>query len=353
MFHYHCGDQWHQVPITKVYTQIIEDLDSVGFEIRDGALFETSNSNKDVIVNIGIVDAFAFTKTPELTGKKARKGAWFPYLLKQEYQTPLLISTLERLQIFVEHANISFDPSQSTASQSELDEYQQKQYEKEHRKWVSVGVSKGGLVSYNTNSTLTTTIKEVRPGDSAKGAGTSGALVLRCIDNRFVWVDKNEPLHVDNCFIHAIKQQGASEQMVYEIRLPKGKSIELKDTDIDRIAKAFNVHVIIHDTTGYKHNERRCYGVKAGPNIKTYRLVRYLDHYFTNEQTHFTKYYIDNMDTLPTAKHNHIKEGNRTRRATRDKYYLNTEELVTLLYERGAFRKMTVAELIQYKAYDN
>jgi hypothetical protein len=59
------------------------------------------------------------------------------------------------------------------------------------------------------------------------------------------------------------------------------------------------------------------------------------------------------MLSNPSVKPYHIKEGSRIRRAPRDKYYLNSEELVSILFDMGAFRPMTVAELIQYKAYDN
>jgi hypothetical protein len=52
MFHYHCGEQWQTVPILKVYDQLIQDLDSIGFELQSGADFETSDSNQNAYHNL-------------------------------------------------------------------------------------------------------------------------------------------------------------------------------------------------------------------------------------------------------------------------------------------------------------
>jgi hypothetical protein len=333
----------------------MEDLDSVGFDIHEDADFQGSDSNGVMVINLAIVDQFAFVLSPGLVSaakdvkaKKNRQGAFFSYLLKFEYQTPLLIDTLGRLQIFAEGSNLAFREDKPVnyykpdVDASNIYERCVRQYEHTHQKHEAPDMS-----DFELN------VNEIKP------MSNDDVYELRYIDNQWVIVDKREPIKVDNCFIHAIKQQGASNQMVQEARLMKGKAIEIKDVDIDRIAKAFGIYVIIHeiihDCEGYKHksNRSRCYGIKLGADIKTYKLVRYKGHYFTLEQTPFTKYYIDNMLSNPIVKPCHIKEGNRIRRAPRDRYYLNSEELVSILFDMGAFRPMTVAELIQYKAYDN
>jgi hypothetical protein len=306
--------QWHTRRLLDVLLIIQSDFDSVGFEY-DASDGEFDRSDAPAHENTHIlpfISAFRFDRIGEMKApeqsketkpRKGRQGAFFPYLLKPEFQTPHLNETLEKYQIFAEGANITFaEPTGSTSSKPP--KYQ-----------------------------------------------------ARLIDYQWVVVDVNEPMPVDNCFIHAIKQQDASDQMIDEIRLIRGKAAEIKDMDIDRIARVFRLHVIIHDVQGYKQSKSRTYGVLAAEAKQTFKLVRYLGHYFTNELTSFTKYYIDNMATLSPMKSNHrqvIKNGKITsRRAEQDKYYLNTEELVSLLFSKGAFRPMTNTELIQYKAYNN
>jgi hypothetical protein len=51
-FKYCSNKQWHTLPLSAIYDKLMSDLDSVGFELEDGADFDASDSNRDVTVNI-------------------------------------------------------------------------------------------------------------------------------------------------------------------------------------------------------------------------------------------------------------------------------------------------------------
>jgi hypothetical protein len=215
-FRYHCAGSWHSVKLSSVFTQLMTDLDTVGFDIHENTEFEGSDVQGDVKVNIGIIDGFVFHLTQPLKAKKegkrkvkrGKQGAFFNYVLKPEFATDLMKSQLERCQIYDD-------------------------------------VSKA-------------------------------------------------PKDFDNCFIYALILQNAGENTTSELKTAI-KTHEVKDMEINAIAKKFRLCVQVADIEDGRDPEHRSYGLKAADANKTYKLVRYRNHYFINELTQFTKYYIENI----------------------------------------------------------
>jgi hypothetical protein len=152
--------------------------------------------------------------------------------------------------------------------------------------------------------------------------------------------------------------QDADIQMVSGLKTTS-KSREVKDVEINVLADKFKVCVQVADIEDGRGPQYRSYGLKATECDKTYKLVRYRNHYFINELTQFTKYYMEHTNELSISQHDFIKEGTRLRKApiSRTKHFLNTAELIPMLFSQGAFRDMTYEEyakfpFIKYKLSD-
>jgi hypothetical protein len=71
-------------------------------------------------------------------------------------------------------------------------------------------------------------------------------------------------------------------------------------------------------------------------------------HYFINEITEYTKYYVEHIDELPSTKYNVRLNGQRIRVAIESKFYLSTSELIPLLYKQNCFRVMAYDEYVKF-----
>jgi hypothetical protein len=130
LFKYQSRDgEWHTVSLRAIYEQLMLDLDSVGFEMRVGEDFDPSDTNGDITLKVGIITKFAFSmpkqmeapkQTKEKKPRKARQGAFFPYIIKSKYATPRMIAQLNRCQIWhdVRAITASSTPSNCWAHQS-------------------------------------------------------------------------------------------------------------------------------------------------------------------------------------------------------------------------------------------
>jgi hypothetical protein len=155
------------------------------------------------------------------------------------------------------------------------------------------------------------------------------------------------PAEFDNCFVCALILQGAPDGMISELRT-NIKSREVKDVEISALATQFEVCVQVADVVDGRPTDHRRYGVTSAEATKTYKLARYRNHYFINQPTEFTKYYIENIGKLPESKHDHRKHGDRSYSSKESKYFVNTAELIPMLYNQGYFRDMTYEEYARF-----
>jgi hypothetical protein len=148
--------------------------------------------------------------------------------------------------------------------------------------------------------------------------------------------------------VDAMAKSGADSSILSQLRLVlKGR--EIKDGDINNLCQEFRICVQLTDVDSDEAKPHiRIYGVSKDEASSVFKLCRYRDHYFVNELTEFTRYYIENYESLPQTKYNHRNEGKRTRRALESKYYLMTCELVPMLFKRGFFRSMTFEEFARF-----
>jgi hypothetical protein len=155
------------------------------------------------------------------------------------------------------------------------------------------------------------------------------------------------PNPIDNCFIYALSLLNAPEQLTNELKfILRGRDV--RDEEIDVFAKQFTINIRIADVDDNGTLlKTRVYGVNSSESAP-YKLCRYRMHYFINELTEYTKYYIQHIHTLPVDKYNHRQDRQRSYVAKDPKYYLTTSELIPLLYKQNCFRDMAYDEYAKF-----
>jgi hypothetical protein len=113
----------------------------------------------------------------------------------------------------------------------------------------------------------------------------------------------------------------------------------------DIIPVSNGIQIQLYDVLDDGSHKTRLYGVGSA---LMYKLCRFCNHYYVNELTEYTKYYIENIDALPINKYNCRSCGAKIRKAEDSKYYLTTSELIPMLCNKGCFRDMTYEEYIKF-----
>ncbi|KAK8889413.1 hypothetical protein M9Y10_034159 [Tritrichomonas musculus] len=161
----------------------------------------------------------------------------------------------------------------------------------------------------------------------------------------------------DCCFIYALSQTGSyDEDELNKMRL-RINSRYLSQSSINKICHEFKIHLklsFINEESSTKNKKKTVCSTKnnksksflgidkAAPN-RTHTLNVYNNHYFIEEQTPFSTYYIKHLNECPSDKFNKELKDNHWRNA---RYFMKSSDLVRELMRQRMFKPITFG---QYK----
>ncbi len=165
----------------------------------------------------------------------------------------------------------------------------------------------------------------------------------------------------DSCFIYALKQTGQySEADLNRIRL-RIQNRYITQNSVNHLCEEFNIHlnlIYIDDEANsknkksparfYHDNERKCYmGVKQADPTRTHKFNVYRKHYFIEERTPFSTYYVKNWKEI----NDETKFNRELKKQTGKKpcwptgsTMITSSNLVRHLYNTDCFRPITYGE---------
>ena len=151
----------------------------------------------------------------------------------------------------------------------------------------------------------------------------------------------------DSCFVYALIQAGVDKETLNKIRI-RIHIRKLGLSKLDAICEEFNLHVVVHDLEDTnKHTIIRVNGKNyfGTPNGKHIELNSYKGHYFLEEKTKYTSYYIKHKyllkEDVPKLYFNKFYEGGRWRTKNQPKFFISSSALIKLLFENGDFEPIT------------
>ena len=104
----------------------------------------------------------------------------------------------------------------------------------------------------------------------------------------------------DCCFVYALKQTGEySEEILNQIRL-RINTRYLSNSAVANLCKEFKIHLKLNyidvNSRRIEHKKKRYFGVCEEKAAHRHLFNIYNKHYFIEERTPFTRYYIENVD---------------------------------------------------------
>ena len=149
----------------------------------------------------------------------------------------------------------------------------------------------------------------------------------------------------DNCFVFALKMSRQfTEPVLNQIRLRiKNRFLPLKC--IEEICFEFKIHLILHYLDDDRKRRltlgnKKFIGVGEEEAAYVIEMSLYQKHYFIEEVTPFSGYYINNIET--EKEENHMKEYDSKRNKYRTaRYLLKSSDLITKLFNKEYFVPIT------------
>ena len=139
-----------------------------------------------------------------------------------------------------------------------------------------------------------------------------------------------------SCIIYTLKQYGIEEHLLKEITLAMNDGVYITNNNLHTIADIIKHRIVV---SNYKDNRIRKneYGKKYGETVEIGCLE---NHYFINDITQYTKFYIKNMEKIDDYTDSEERYS-YTRFYKKDKVknlvHLNSFNLIRMLLEKGYF----------------
>ena len=150
----------------------------------------------------------------------------------------------------------------------------------------------------------------------------------------------------DCCFIYALQQTGNySESLLNQIRL-RIQNRYLSQSSINHLCEEFNIHLnltyIDDNSVAQKQSvrsmdkgKRKTYmGIQKAEPERTHKFNVYQKHYFIEEKTPFTYYYIKNIEKLDEDKYN---KDWITDHWTKGRSFITSSNLIRELFKKNYF----------------
>ncbi|MBQ7105867.1 MAG: hypothetical protein IJN90_08425, partial [Bacilli bacterium] len=160
----------------------------------------------------------------------------------------------------------------------------------------------------------------------------------------------------DCCFIYALQQTGEySESDLNKMRL-RIKNRILHNKHITEICEEFKIFIklnYIDEEVKHRKKSRLNYiGCKEKDAIHKHKFNLFENHYFIEERTRYSSYYINNIDKLPIDKYN-IRE--LPNKKARDKELIMISKLIRTLLKTKHFRPIKYGEfsILSTSFYDS
>ena len=166
--------------------------------------------------------------------------------------------------------------------------------------------------------------------------------------------NKQRPELNDCCLIYALKQYGISKEVLTQMRTRIYNRYQTQSS-FDELCQEHRINLTLHyldddaesksrKVESRKNGKRRLYlGVPKAEAEYTLEMNIYKDHYFLEEKTPFSFWYIQhfNDEGVTEERHNWRMEGGRWRR---ERYFMRASKLVRWLFQNGYFKPITYAE---------
>ena len=153
----------------------------------------------------------------------------------------------------------------------------------------------------------------------------------------------------DCCFVYALKQTGEySETTLNQIRL-RINTRYLSNSAVEDLCNEFKIHFklnyidVNNKSEKIKHKNKKYFGVSEDKAEHKHIFNIYNKHYFIEERTPFTSYYINNMNTLPTNFYNKRMNGKKLRIETGNRLLMSSK-LVRILMKTNHFKPITFGQ---------
>ena len=164
----------------------------------------------------------------------------------------------------------------------------------------------------------------------------------------------------DCCFVYALSMTGLySEEELNQIRL-RVQNRYLTQGSINKLCEEFKIHLsltYIDDETESKNKKhsirpmingsRKNYlGVEKTTTNRTHKFNIYEKHYFIEEKTPFTYYYIKNFENIKDESKFNLefrKDGEKSR-WIKGRSFISSSNLVRELFKKGYFKPITYGE---------
>ena len=159
----------------------------------------------------------------------------------------------------------------------------------------------------------------------------------------------------DCCFVYALEQTGCYDKDTLDkIRL-RIRNRYLSQSSINELCMEFGIHIkltyIDEDASGKNkkksvestsEGKRKCYmGVDEAESNRTHHFNIYQKHYFIEEKTEFSTYYIKHLSECDDDKYN--KEWN-VDHWRKGRYFITSSNLVRELFKQNYFRPITYGQ---------
>ena len=156
----------------------------------------------------------------------------------------------------------------------------------------------------------------------------------------------------DACVVYAFGISGIPESVLNKMRCVINSRF-LSSNKLNTICEDNDIHCVVHYIDEYtegknkkrflEHNNKPYLGVS--PEHATYQIELncYEEHYFIEEQTPFSKYFIEHLDNTPSDKFNQeVRTDRGTYRLGRT--FIKSGDLVRTLFKLGKFRPIKYGE---------
>lgn len=163
----------------------------------------------------------------------------------------------------------------------------------------------------------------------------------------------------DSCYVYALMQtNGFSESELNKIRLRLNNRYQTQ-SNIDEINKEFLIHMkltYIDEDANSKNkkstvrsrksdNKKQFLGVKESEAKHIIHVNLFQHHYFIEERTPFTSYYIKNIDTEDEENYNKRLKGTKyVSCEAEERRFIKSSNLVRELFKSGHFKPITFGE---------
>lgn len=151
----------------------------------------------------------------------------------------------------------------------------------------------------------------------------------------------------DHCLFHALKLCGVSNAECNLLKLQYCGLANIQKKYLKKIADTLKRDIILHHPTNTNDKKEKQLFKCVDKQHDDINICIFEDHYFTYEDTEYSKYYIDNYDEIN-------KNGGMKKKHVKNK--LDSFNLIKMLFNKGYFKKLDMckfAEASQHKETKN